>query len=171
MRTAAKLSGSGWRRRSGSKAARCAAQGNMPPAGARRVATCCTRHPSSSNPRPRAAAATLSHIAVLPRHTAGIAADRATTAAENIKVLVRVRPADEREMAAGEGAYRKAVEVSGNSLIYEGAKPFHFDGCCDEDSTQEQIFEQVGKPMTDSCLDGYNGAYSPAAAALSTCFA
>jgi hypothetical protein len=97
VRTAAKLSGSGWRRRSGSKAARCAAQGNMPPTGARRVATCCTRHPSSSNPAPvrrrcnalsHCYAATLSHIAVLPRHTAGIAADRAATAAENIKVLV-----------------------------------------------------------------------------------
>jgi hypothetical protein len=81
--------------------------------------------------------------------------------AENIKSIVRVRPASEREVADGEGVYRKSVEVSGNSLTYEGAKPFTFDGCCDEDSTQEQIFEQVGKPMTDSCLDGYNGTSTP----------
>jgi hypothetical protein len=91
-----------------------------------------------------------------PRRSAASLARR--SAAENIKVLVRVRPANEREMEAGSGVYRKSVEVSGNALTYEGAKPFTFDGCCDEDSTQEQIFEQVGKPMTDSCIDGYNGA-------------
>ena len=89
------------------------------------------------------------------------AAAVAAAAEENIKVLVRVRPANESEVAEGNGAYRKSVEVSGNCLTYEGAKPFAFDGCCDEDSTQEQIFEQVGRPMTDSCLDGYNGAHSP----------
>eukprot|EP01043_Picozoa_sp_COSAG02_P113551 COSAG02_NODE_49800_length_324_cov_1.155556_1_plen_41_part_10 len=34
--------------------------------------------------------------------------------AENIKSIVRVRPASEREVADGEGVYRKSVEVSGN---------------------------------------------------------
>ena len=48
-------------------------------------------------------------------------------------MLVRVRPANEREMEAGSGVYRKSVEVSGNALTYEGAKPFTFDGCCDEE--------------------------------------
>ncbi len=92
---------------------------------------------------------------------AGARACVSAATAENIKTLVRVRPPNEREVADGEGVYRKSVEVSGNSLTYEGAKPFTFDACCDEDSTQEQIFELVGKPMTDSCLDGYNGSYSP----------
>ena len=53
-------------------------------------------------------------------------------------MLVRVRPANERETASGSGQYRKAVEVSGNNLQYEGpeGRTFTFDAAKDEDSTQ-----------------------------------
>jgi hypothetical protein len=57
---------------------------------------------------------------------------------ENIKVLVRVRPASKSETGAGSGTYRKAVQVEPDKseLLYEGSKTFTFDHCCDETSTQ-----------------------------------
>ena len=34
---------------------------------------------------------------------------------------------------------------------------FKFSGIFDQDSTQEEIFENVAKPLTQSFLEGYNG--------------
>ena len=84
---------------------------------------------------------------------------------ENIKVLVRVRPANDAEKSQ---AYRKALEVdtARSEIMYEGAKKFTFDHCCDEGSSQQHIFETVGKPLTDSCMDGYNGMHTPAIDAI-----
>ena len=46
---------------------------------------------------------------------------------ENIKVLVRVRPANDAEKSQ---AYRKALEVdtARSEIMYEGAKKFTFEG-------------------------------------------
>ena len=57
---------------------------------------------------------------------------------QNIKVLVRVRPANSKEKGSGAGAYRKALSVDGatNGILYEGAKTFTFDHCCDEETDQ-----------------------------------
>lgn len=76
--------------------------------------------------------------------------------AENIKVLLRVRPPTDGEQQGG--VYRKAVEVdvASNSVNYEGHKTFAFDHCSDEATAQEEIFDTIGKPMTEACLDGYN---------------
>jgi hypothetical protein len=40
-----------------------------------------------------------------------------------------------------------------------GAKKevFTYDFVGGEDTTQEEVFESVGRVMTDNCLDGYNG--------------
>lgn len=36
-------------------------------------------------------------------------------------------------------------------------KMFTFDYVADDQSTQEQVFTRVAKPIADSCLEGYNG--------------
>eukprot|EP01052_Picozoa_sp_SAG31_P017657 SAG31_NODE_1218_length_9303_cov_4.349087_1_plen_869_part_10 len=75
--------------------------------------------------------------------------------AENIKVLLRVRPPADAEQQGG--IYRKAVAVTApNCVNYESAKDFTFDHCCDETTSQDQIFDMIGKPMTEACLNGYN---------------
>lgn len=37
------------------------------------------------------------------------------------------------------------------------SKLFNFDFVADEHSTQEQMWLQVGKPVVDTCIAGYNG--------------
>ena len=39
-----------------------------------------------------------------------------------------------------------------------GGENFNFDYVGSEDSTQEEIFQIVGKPIIDQCLQGYNGS-------------
>jgi hypothetical protein len=34
---------------------------------------------------------------------------------------------------------------------------FTFDYVADENTTQEDIFQRMAKPIADSCLQGYNG--------------
>ena len=77
---------------------------------------------------------------------------------ENVKVLVRVRPLNSREACFN----KKCLTVdSDNRTVIINSKPqpkvFAFDHVCGEDSTQEQIFHAVGRKLTDSCLQGYNG--------------
>jgi hypothetical protein len=36
-------------------------------------------------------------------------------------------------------------------------KMFTFDYVADENTTQEDIFVRMAKPIADSCLQGYNG--------------
>jgi kinesin family member 15 len=75
---------------------------------------------------------------------------------ENIRVSVRVRPCNRREIEAGASkcvtvdAQRRAISVANN-------KTFTFDYVADEISTQEEIYLNIGKPVADNCLNGYNG--------------
>ena len=37
-------------------------------------------------------------------------------------------------------------------------KTFNFDYVADEEVEQETIFDNIAKPIADSCLEGYNGS-------------
>mmetsp|Transcript_571 Transcript_571/g.870 ORF Transcript_571/g.870 Transcript_571/m.870 type:complete len:1572 (+) Transcript_571:427-5142(+) len=78
---------------------------------------------------------------------------------DNVRVVVRVRPLSERELL--EGAARKCVTVQQNSSLVLDIKPepkrFTYDYVADETTTQQELFEVVGKPISNSCLTGYNG--------------
>lgn len=39
-----------------------------------------------------------------------------------------------------------------------GTETFSFDHVAGEESTQEEIFNVIGKPIVDQCLMGYNGS-------------
>jgi hypothetical protein len=78
---------------------------------------------------------------------------------DNVKVVIRIRPLNDREVH--EGSRRCLVAQVERSAITLEAKPkpktFTYDFVADEDISQDEIFQVVGKPITTSCLSGYNG--------------
>lgn len=75
-----------------------------------------------------------------------------------IRVVCRLRPCNEREKKL-EG--KPCVFVNGSSSLVVETKPqpnlFTFDYIGDENSTQQQMFDNVGRGIMDTCRNGYNG--------------
>ena len=65
------------------------------------------------------------------------------------KCVVRLQDGDavERVLAGGSAAPGRAIE-----------KEFTFDGVFDPESTQKEVYEEVGKPVLKDVLQGYNGS-------------
>ena len=78
---------------------------------------------------------------------------------KNIRVYLRVRPPLQRELDRN---YRPCLKInpSGKTVTIDAQpKPrtFLFDHVGWVDTSQEDIFEKVGKPVTDMCVQGFNG--------------
>lgn len=77
---------------------------------------------------------------------------------ENIKVVVRVRPplSEERHDTRHE-----CIEIQGSQGVVIATKPqakeYFFDHVAGPQSTQFQLFETVGRPISERILAGYNG--------------
>lgn len=68
----------------------------------------------------------------------------------NVKVYVRVKPVKQAE--------KTCLEVQGEKSIVIGARnQFTYDSVLDSSCTQEDMYQAVGKSMTENCLRGYNG--------------
>lgn len=88
-------------------------------------------------------------------------------ATENIKIFLRVRPFLAREDgdgAAGGARRPSAVQLSSDgspvvSVISRGqvAEVFEYDAVGGPETPQEEVFETVAQPITENCLQGYNG--------------
>ncbi|CAN0210254.1 unnamed protein product [Ascophyllum nodosum] len=79
-----------------------------------------------------------------------------------IKVVCRVRPPVMRETHGAKSLANRCVEVEKDrrTIVLNSrpqGKSFTFDYAAGEDSTQEEIFAEVGQPVTEACLEGYNG--------------
>lgn len=78
---------------------------------------------------------------------------------DTIQVMVRVRPFNQRERIEDSKACVIIEDYRPNCLILD-AKPeqkvFNFDWVGGDSTTQQDIFEVVGKPMVNTCLEGYN---------------
>ena len=82
---------------------------------------------------------------------------------ERVRVICRVRPPNEEELQKGPGS---CVEIPPDDpsviqFCHEGSTSGHnfsFDHCFGQTSTNTQIFEQVGRPLVNSALNGINGA-------------
>ncbi|CAD8080036.1 unnamed protein product [Paramecium sonneborni] len=72
---------------------------------------------------------------------------------ENIKVLVRVRPLNERETHLGA---HSCVSTTNNSVILYNKKEYHYDHVLGINSTQEQVFDKIGISTIESFLNGFN---------------
>lgn len=79
---------------------------------------------------------------------------------DNIQVAIRVRPINVRESLESQHLRCIKVERKANSILISVNsiwKQFSYDYVGDEDTTQEEIFESIGKPISLNCLTGYNG--------------
>ncbi|XP_057966239.1 kinesin-like protein KIN-12F [Malania oleifera] len=68
-----------------------------------------------------------------------------------VKVVVRIRPPNDRESEGG----RIAMKASSDVLLV-GDRKFSFDSVFDSNSTQDNIFQLVGAPLVKNALAGFN---------------
>jgi hypothetical protein len=79
---------------------------------------------------------------------------------DNVKVYVRIRPQPQDDLHASASSSISAIskkEIHFNNGLDNGGKKFSVDSVFGTTSTQNNIFVQVGKPVVDSALQGYNG--------------
>jgi len=81
----------------------------------------------------------------------------ASTSGDAIRVYLRVRPPNEREITHGFHQCIQADNTASITLLGNPPHTFHFDAVGFTNTTQEDIFQTVGLPITDKCLQGYNG--------------
>ncbi|KAI9187663.1 hypothetical protein H9P43_002054 [Blastocladiella emersonii ATCC 22665] len=77
----------------------------------------------------------------------------------NIKVVLRFRPQNKREIAEG-GVPIVSFDDSGETVNLDGAEfkgAFTFDSVFDSSKTQSEVFNHSVKPIVDEVLNGYNG--------------
>lgn len=78
----------------------------------------------------------------------------------HIKVVCRVRPGNKRE-ANLMLAPRSCITVQSTESLLLNTRPepkmFSFDYVAGETTSQEDIFQLVGVPVTQTCLEGFNG--------------
>ena len=85
---------------------------------------------------------------------------------DNIRVHIRVRPPSEREVSSLITQYRKSITTTETSISISSSQhqqqsqaartAFNFDSVRDEHVDQASIFESIGRPITDSFLEGYH---------------
>lgn len=87
---------------------------------------------------------------------------------DNVKVVVRCRPLNEREKSM---CYRQAVsvdEMRGTITVHktdssnEPPKTFTFDTVFGPESKQLDVYNLTARPIIDSVLEGYNGEWCAA---------
>ena len=81
---------------------------------------------------------------------------------DNVKVVIRVRPINEREKAGGPASKVDlclSVERNEEIILDRGMhnKTFTFDYVATQDSEQHELFGRIAQPIADACLQGYNG--------------
>lgn len=86
-----------------------------------------------------------------------------TAQKDNVKVVIRVRPVNERERGNGPSDKVKLclhVERNEEITLDRGTdqKTFTFDYVATQKSEQSEIFDMIARPIADSCLQGYNGS-------------
>eukprot|EP00428_Durinskia_dybowskii_P064440 CAMPEP_0170383522 /NCGR_PEP_ID=MMETSP0117_2-20130122/15518_1 /TAXON_ID=400756 /ORGANISM="Durinskia baltica, Strain CSIRO CS-38" /LENGTH=775 /DNA_ID=CAMNT_0010639227 /DNA_START=54 /DNA_END=2381 /DNA_ORIENTATION=+ len=79
----------------------------------------------------------------------------------NVKVAVRCRPMSSKEIGKG---CKNIISIANQSIVHIEAvdsqhenKYFTFDHCYGEDSLQETVYNDLGKPIVTQALDGFNG--------------
>ena len=76
---------------------------------------------------------------------------------DNIFVLVRIRPQNDREVREGGEICVRVDEGRNNAVVLETkpeAKVFSFDWVASKSIGQEEIFKGVGRPLVDTCIQG-----------------
>ncbi|KAJ2392946.1 Kinesin-like protein kif15 [Coemansia sp. RSA 2611] len=78
---------------------------------------------------------------------------------DNIQVFMRIRPLSEDEYRRDHST-ASAVRILSDNMVSvpsQRSENFTFDYVGDENCTQPEVFEAVGKRAVDQCMQGYNG--------------
>eukprot|EP00794_Sanderia_malayensis_P017022 gene17022-18736_t len=84
-------------------------------------------------------------------------------ASECVKVIIRCRPMNEKEVSAAHDRVvdmdvkRGAVMLKNPLKASDAPRDFTFDAVYDWNSKQRDIYDETFSPLVDSVLDGYNG--------------
>jgi hypothetical protein len=76
---------------------------------------------------------------------------------DNIKVMVRIRPINSREMTEGGRTCVGVNEGDAKSISLDGnPKPrnFAYDWSGGSNTSQQEVFNFIGRQMVDTCLGG-----------------
>ncbi|XP_073676339.1 kinesin-like protein KIF3A [Garra rufa] len=82
---------------------------------------------------------------------------------DNVKVVVRCRPLNEKEKVMGHklavsvDEIRGTITVNKHDMTSEPPKTFTFDTVFGPDSKQLDVYNLTARPIIDSVLEGYNG--------------
>ena len=78
---------------------------------------------------------------------------------QNIRVAVRCRPLSKKELKNNEKSIFSIT--SGNVQLRNPddgrVSTFNFDRIFPDDSKQTEVWDFLGQPMLDKCIDGFNG--------------
>ncbi len=80
----------------------------------------------------------------------------------NVQVAVRCRPANKEERGTGQASVvatetaEKKVTVQYGPAGKKTSKTFNFDKVFGTYSTQEEVFDQMVRPIVNECLEGFN---------------
>ena len=80
--------------------------------------------------------------------------------AVNVQVVVRCRPLSSRETERGSTEIVTVTDGTGVHIRNPrdaSDKAFTFDHGYFTDSTQQQVYDDIGRPIVDKALQGYNG--------------
>jgi kinesin family protein 15 len=81
---------------------------------------------------------------------------------DTVKVIVRVRPMNEREVAAC-GAKPCVAVRDGRTIVLEDASKAgeyvaQYDSAMPSETTQEDMFAAVGQAVVEHCMSGFNSS-------------
>eukprot|EP00928_Gymnodinium_smaydae_P048831 TRINITY_DN32700_c0_g1_i1.p1 TRINITY_DN32700_c0_g1~~TRINITY_DN32700_c0_g1_i1.p1 ORF type:complete len:854 (-),score=225.24 TRINITY_DN32700_c0_g1_i1:44-2605(-) len=82
---------------------------------------------------------------------------------EFMRVVVRARPMNEKELEAGEESILSMDAQRGTAVLRKpggterDCKEFTFDAALDETMTQQQVFDETALEILDGVMDGFNG--------------
>lgn len=85
---------------------------------------------------------------------------------DNVKVVVRCRPLNQKEKMMGHKQAVMVDEIRGTITVnkletpQEPPKTFTFDTVFGPDSKQLDVYNLTARPIIDSVLEGYNGTFS-----------
>uniref|UniRef100_A0A914M916 Kinesin-like protein n=1 Tax=Meloidogyne incognita TaxID=6306 RepID=A0A914M916_MELIC len=80
--------------------------------------------------------------------------------AESVRVIVRCRPLNERELQLNSKVCVEMDEALGQCALIDGTNPpklFTFDSVYYLDATAEQIYNDIVYPLVENVIEGYNG--------------
>lgn len=76
---------------------------------------------------------------------------------EAVRVFVRIRPLNKRELAEKQTIGWNFNETSMLEDTPNGQRVYAFDHCFNTASTNQETYDIVGKPVVLKAMEGYNG--------------